>query len=296
MFSFVSEQPFKLGLELIERRNAMISQRGWKTEKLSTDGLSESMLEYIDLFTALSDAKDRFRMAELGAGTAQRTLIAVAAAKLMRPEIARDFVAVEAMPTHVDIARQRIAERGLEKEHINLMNAAVWVDDSPSFFPVATGVFGQSVSDTAIAVVVGKLAPEAAKAALNSLVTTGRLGIEESFGTASGERTRDWAVISSLTPEEILGGRGVIDLVDCDIQGAERQVLPKFMSLFDDHVKLMHIGTHGMEMHEELHELFSSHDWEIRWSLSPKTKHEMAFGSVETNDGVLGVRNTRAIQ
>jgi hypothetical protein len=56
-------------------------------------------------------------------------------------------------------------------------------------------------------------------------------------------------------------------------------------------VRRMHIGTHGKDVHWELHKLFERDGWEIVFSYEPNSEHRTALGSFRLNDGVLTVKN-----
>jgi hypothetical protein len=253
----------------------------------------EYFLEWMDVAAAINSAKDHFIMAELGGGTGARTVNAANAIRQLRPALRSSFTVVEAMPTHIPYIEKNIQDNGVDRSRVNVVNGAVWIDDVPNFFPVATGIFGQAVSDGAISRAVERLSPDAAKIALKNLVTTGRLGIEEPFKSRIGTQTRDWAVVNSVTIPTLFHAYQRVDLIDWDIQGAERTVIPQNIDFLQKRVKLMHIGTHGADTHRELYELLSERGWTIRASLAPLMQHQTEYGAFETNDGVLSALNDR---
>ncbi len=98
-------------------------------------------------------------------------------------------------------------------------------------------------------------------------------------------------LVSSITLAELLGPFEVVDYLESDIQQSEILVFPPFMDLLRKKVRRIHIGTHGKDVHWQLHDLFADKGWEMVFSYEPNARHQSALGSFETNDGVLTVRN-----
>lgn len=63
------------------------------------------------------------------------------------------------------------------------------------------------------------------------------------------------------------------------------------MALLKSKVRRIHIGTHGRDVHAELHRLFAKDGWEIVFNYEPNAEHGSALGPFKTNDGILTVRN-----
>ena len=64
-----------------------------------------------------------------------------------------------------------------------------------------------------------------------------------------------------------------------------------FIDLLRRKVRRILIGTHGLDAHWLLHDLFAENGWTIQFSFEPNGRHETPLGSFETNDGVLTVVN-----
>src|SRR5262249_41891530 len=97
--------------------------------------------------------------------------------------------------------------------------------------------------------------------------------------------------VSSITLQDILSPFDVIDYVESDIQQSEIIVFPPFMGLLKRKVRRVHIGTHGIEVHNALFQLFERDRWEIVFNYEPNSNFSSALGSFSTNDGVLTVVN-----
>merc|ERR1712139_658285 len=62
-----------------------------------------------------------------------------------------------------------------------------------------------------------------------------------------------------------------VDLIDLDIQGAERMVLPPVINKLNAKVYRIIIGTHQEGWHEKLKDLFvKKHGWIVIWEVNSK--------------------------
>lgn len=55
--------------------------------------------------------------------------------------------------------------------------------------------------------------------------------------------------------------------------------------------RCIHIGTHGQDVHPQLHKLFVENSWQSYSATDPIRNAESALATFETNDGVLTLRN-----
>ena len=98
-------------------------------------------------------------------------------------------------------------------------------------------------------------------------------------------------MVSAVTLQDILSPFDVVDYVESDIQQSEILVFPPFMTLLKRKVRRVHIGTHGLEVHNALLQLFERDRWEIVFNYEPNSKFASPLGNFSTNDGVLTVVN-----
>jgi hypothetical protein len=63
------------------------------------------------------------------------------------------------------------------------------------------------------------------------------------------------------------------------------------MDLVKAKVRLVHIGTHGIEAHNMLLQEFSTRRFEIVFNYAPDTHHDTACGSFDVGDGIISARN-----
>jgi hypothetical protein len=132
-----------------------------------------------------------------------------------------------------------------------------------------------------------------AESALNELLLRNSTGI-----TVQGASDRhgrplqaEIKLISAVTLSDVLGPFEAVDYLEADIQESEIVVFPPFMELLKRKVRRIHIGTHGRQVHQRLHDLFLRNGWEMIFSYEPDMIHRTIFGPFKTGDGVLTVRN-----
>lgn len=132
----------------------------------------------------------------------------------------------------------------------------------------------------------------AAEEALRRLIIENRTALRKQL--VPGEEL--WAEIrlaSSLTLPDLLGPFDFIDYIEADMQQSEILVFPPHIPLLTKKVRRVHIGTHGGDVHDTLHRLFSEAGWEVIFSFAPNSDFDTDLGRFSTNDGVLTVRNPK---
>ena len=98
-------------------------------------------------------------------------------------------------------------------------------------------------------------------------------------------------LMSCVTLKDLISPFDVVDYLESDIQQSEIVVFPPFIDLLRRKVRRILIGTHGIDAHHSLHQLFADQGWEIVFSFEPNATHNSALGQFVTNDGILTVRN-----
>jgi hypothetical protein len=58
-------------------------------------------------------------------------------------------------------------------------------------------------------------------------------------------------------------------------------------------VRFVHVGTHGDDVHQRLHQMFEQDGWEIIFSYGGMQTHQTLLGEFKANDGILTMRNRR---
>jgi FkbM family methyltransferase len=203
--------------------------------------------EWIDVLEAVTRAAGGFTMLELGAGYG-RWVVNAAAALRAYSGLPHSLTAVEAEPTHFRWLELHCRDNDVDA---NLVHAAV----APRRGSVEFGV-GQPASWYGQAIADGTWSPE-------QVVT-----------------------IDAVTLSDLLERLERVDLIHCDIQGAEADVFEEAATSVAAKVQRVHVGTHGPEVEERLRRLFSSLGWENVNDYLCGMSAETPWGRIDFEDGV----------
>jgi FkbM family methyltransferase len=213
------------------------------------------LFEWIDVLEAVTRATGQFTMLELGAGYG-RWIVNAAAALRSYSGLRHSLTAVEAEPTHFRWLELHCRDNDVEA---NLIRAAVAARRGTVEFGVGEPAawYGQAIAD----------------------------------GTWSPERVER---VEAVTLSDLLEPLERVDLIHCDIQGAEADVFDEAAAVVDAKVVRVHIGTHGAEVEERLRATFSSLGWEKVNDYAAGSTARTPWGSMTFQDGVqtwLGARS-----
>jgi hypothetical protein len=206
------------------------------------------------------------------------------------------LVAVEAEPDNFQWTRHHLRINGIDPENQWVVNAAISPDNNPVLFPVGSPGTGSqncvSTNEEFSRHVYAKeiIAAGRAEETLNKLLTTNSTGIVKNL-VADENFPAEIKMVSAVTLADVLGPFDVLDYLESDIQQSEIRVFPPFMDLVKRKVRRVHIGTHGVDVHNTLLKLFQDDGWEVVFNFEPNSKHECVLGKFSTNDGILTVRN-----
>ncbi len=255
-----------------------------------TDG--EIFFEQAAIHEAVKAARGKFIMVELGGGYAARTVDAHAALQQHNPMPGR-YVVVEAEPTHFDWALRYMRTNGINPDDHWMINALVGVDNIPQVFLLGEGFYGNGIVaqgdlDQMIANLRGDPSPADV---LRTLLLTGRCGIQQGYEIADGTRFFDYGFVFSMPLRDILQPLDHVDLMDIDIQGGEKDVLPAAMDVINRKVRRIHLATHGADLHKQMWNLFFENGWLCETDNAPNSCHEAVWSKFENNDGILDLVN-----
>jgi len=245
--------------------------------------VNEDVFAWIDLLTAVLEARQSFTMMELGAGYG---LWGVRAAKAVQQQRGIPFkiVAVEAEPHHFTWLRATFADNGLNVADHGLIEAAVSDTTGTALFYIASPDgeyadprewYGQSLIKDyeAVAEVVGS--SDGGRQVM--VLKSGWRGIE----------------VPRITLNDLLADYAVVDLIHMDVQGQELPVVRASIELIDSRVKYFHIGTHSREIETELRQIFGSHHWTCRADFPGNREHHTPFGTIVLEDGIQSWSNPK---
>jgi methyltransferase FkbM-like protein len=92
--------------------------------------------------------------------------------------------------------------------------------------------------------------------------------------------------VEAVTLPELLWPFDRVDLIHCDIQGAEADVFEQAAPEVDAKVRRVHIGTHGSDVEPRLRRLFGSRGRTNLNDYGAGTVAETPWGTMRFQDGV----------
>jgi hypothetical protein len=250
------------------------------TASLPGPALTEEYFEWIDLFESLRLARDRYIMLELGAGYGRWGIYAGRIAKALGLRDV-DLRFVEAEPQHAAWAREGILAKGLGDLKTSVIEGAISSTGKPVSFAVdlhqekldAHSWYGQMIVDW-------ENAPPTEERYFGKVVHRQPGGYGQIY-------------VDSVTFESVSSDLDFVDLVDVDIQGAERDLVEHSIESLTDKVRLIHIGTHRHDIEDAIRTTFLKHGWQSRWDFACHGEHKTPFGLTSFQDGVQSWLNPR---
>ena len=232
------------------------------------DGIRAEAIEYYALVRALELSSDEsFSMIELGASYAPWACLGACLA--LRANRRRVKVrAVEASQFFIEKLKENWAVNGLSQDsplypqqliECDVMHAAIATEPGSMFFPLVGG-FGENGGQ--------------AVATAREVDYVGRKVAHEE--------------VRAITVEQAMSGFDTVDLIHCDIQGAERDVLPRAIGLLTDRVRCVFVGTHSREIEGVLLSCFHRAGWSLSRERPAMFLHRPELPEIEgmtTRDG-----------
>lgn len=263
--------------------------------KLPTIAEGEGWFEAVNWFAAARSARERYTMITLGACYGGQAVDSYRALQMTKP-VPYKLVAVEPEPDNIEWTARHMRDNGIDPEMQWLVKAAISDRNDPVLFPVgspgtgAQNCFATNEELSRKVYLQQILQSGRAAEALENLMLHNTTGVTKDL--VPGENfMAEIKVMSAVTLKDVLSPFDVVDYLESDIQQSEILVFPPFIDLLKKKVRRIHIGTHGVDVHRSLHELFARNGWEIIFSYDPNATHQSPLGSFTINDGVLTVRN-----
>lgn len=233
-------------------------------------------LEWLGTLRAVLDAKSSFTMIELGAGWAPWCTIGTIAAK--QKGLVPHVTAVEGDSGHVGFIRSSFAENGHVPRQVRILHGIVGARDGQASFP--------RVKDASLA--------------YGGAARYDRDGGRKGGGDA---HFHDFVehVADQISEVDVLPCYGLatllreprrVDLIHCDVQGAEHDVFEAAMEVMRLKVRRVLVGTHSLELDRQLIKLFSNAGWSCE-GIDSATMLETAAGPRLACDGTQLWRNDR---
>jgi FkbM family methyltransferase len=253
-------------------------------ERTSYPPFDQQYLEWIDVLTAVREARERFEMIELGAGWGE-WIVRGAVALRRSSNLPCRLVAVEAEPTHFQWVREHLKDNAIDPRQHVLLEAAVGPKDGHVHFLTGNpdGWYGQSMIPQAGE--PGGPPREGLRTRLKKLA--GRLlGRRENLGVEARR-------VKCISLNSLLRRSQRVDLIHADIQGCEADVFEAAAAELDRKARLVHVGTHSREVEGRLRRLFTSLEWNPRFDYPSASDSPTPWGVMRFNDGVQSWQNPR---
>lgn len=259
----------------------------------------EGWFEAVNWVEAAREARDRYVMFSLGACYGNQAVGAYKALQTLNPMPAK-LVCVEGVPENVAWIRQHFRDNEIDPDEHWILEAGLGADNKPILFPVGSpGCGAQNCFTTNHAegrMAVAKAVAEDGRfdAMLYNLLLNNATGMQIELARGSGyDFKAELKLVSSVTLADVLGPFDRVDYIEADIQESEIIVFPPAIELLTRKVRRVHLGTHGVDVHYQMRDLFAGHGWEVVFNYPPNGEFETPWGNFTTNDGVLTVVNPR---
>ena len=190
------------------------------------------MLEWVGTLRAVLDAKGSFTMMELGAGWAPWCTVGIIAAG--QKGLASDVTAVEGDADHVEFIQTSFQENRHAPRNCHILHGIVGAQDGQARFP--------RVRDASIA--------------YGSAAQYGEAG------NAGGELASEMDILPCYSLGSLLKDHARVDLIHCDVQGAEHDIFAAAMPVVTQKVRRVLIGTHSLALDRSLIKLCSTAGWD----------------------------------
>lgn len=199
-------------------------------------------MEWAGTLKAVLEAKQSFRMFELGAGWGPWCAVGHKAAR-QREINDVFFVGVEGDPGHVRFMEDHFTVNGLSPKQYTIISGVVGTIDGNALFPRAkdpSNVYGG--------------VPKFESSNFHALAF-------DEFINGSSEQIDDVQRTAAFSLHTLIERFSFLDLIHCDIQGGELELFSHSLDLVSMKVKRVVIGTHSWRIDHELIGLFSSRGW-----------------------------------
>lgn len=207
-------------------------------------GLHE-LAEWEGTLRSVMEAKGSFVAVELGAGWGPWLVAGAKAAKRLGISEVR-LAGVEGASSHYQFMLQHLRDNGIDPAFQLLIHAVAGSQDGIARFP--------KLDDP-----------------------SGNWGAQASYGEAA--TTEQFEEVPSISVATLLSKLPPVDLLHCDVQGAEGDVLTAAPDALSARVRRIVVGTHGREIEGRLMEFFGANGWIL--------EHETSCRFIQGETGTL---------
>jgi FkbM family methyltransferase len=231
-------------------------------------------LEWLGTLRAVEEAGDAFTVLELGAGWGPWCAIAHRGAR-MRGIADIRVVAVEGEAGHIGFIHQHFQDNGVPAEAARVLHGVAGPRDGIAEFPRQR----RASSDYGGAAAFGEAPGE--RAGLDYFVEL------RGDNLAEVERLPCHSLATLLAPHDR------VDLVHCDVQGAEEGVFAAGMEAANAKVRRVVVGTHSFALDRAMLALFARAGWTCEGIFACEMQEQATGLAVTVKDGCQVWRNPR---
>lgn len=185
--------------------------------------------EWEGTLRSVLEAGSRFVAVELGAGWGP-WLVAGARAAQLRGITDIQLAGVEGASGHYGFLLQHFRDNGLDPAQHQLLHAVAGVEDGVAHFPKLD-------------------------------VPSADWGAQASYGDSQASEQFD--EVPSISIATLLSKLPLVDLLHCDVQGAEGNVLTAAADVLSCRVRRIVVGTHGRAIEDRLMACFGANGWTL---------------------------------
>lgn len=198
--------------------------------------------EWAGTLRSVLEARDRLVAIELGAGWGPWLVTSFAAARQRGIEDIK-LAGVEASDAHYGYMMQHLTDNGIDPQQHYLFKGVVGVSDGLAYFPKLAD---PQMDWGAQAVLTGA---DSGETALSNFVDYRGLTFEQMES------------VPSIALATLLQRYPRVDIIHCDIQDAEGEVLPRAFADLNKRVRRVVVGTHSRKSEGALLEAFGAGGW-----------------------------------
>jgi FkbM family methyltransferase len=221
--------------------------------------------EWEGTLRSVLEAGSRFVAVELGAGWGP-WLVAGARAAQLRGISDIHLTGVEGASGHHEFLVQHFRDNGLEPERHQLLHAVVGVEDGIARFPkldVPSADWGAEAS----------------------------YGPEDTLRRRPDQAAEEFDEVRSVSIGSLLATLPLVDLMHCDVQGAEGEVLPAAVEVLSRRVRRIVVGTHGRAIEGRLMACFGASGWVLEHETPCRFNQDLTGAMILSADGTQVWRN-----
>lgn len=231
-------------------------------------------LEWLGTLRAVLEARGSFTILELGAGWGPWCAVAHRGAR-MRGISKISVVAVEGEAGHVGFIHEHFRTNGVPAEAARVLHGVAGPRDGFAEFPRHRW----ANTDYGGAAAFGEAPGE-------------RVGLDYFVGLR-GENLAEIERLPCHSLATLLAPHDRVDLVHCDVQGAEEEVFAAGLEAANAKVRRVVVGTHSFALDRALAALFAGAGWACEGIFACEMREERAGRAVTVKDGCQVWRNPR---